>query len=168
MNSNPLSYVQFIVLLFSVVGIYDDCHLLSRNSRYVCTINAYTVHYQLIHTRSCGGSTAGSSSSTIVALRSSSSSTGSSTNSSSSSSITAKRPPRPSPTGFSFVEDGVYTNIEEEIEAMGGDPFFLSEGPTTPPTRSTDAVDTTSSDASSVTDTWEWDGVEVDDAYFDE
>ena len=97
-------------------------------------------HYQLhssptlINTRSCG--TAGSSSST-----------GSSTNSSSSTTI--KRPqPRPSPTGFSFVKDGVYTNIEEEIEAMGGDPFFLSERPTTPPTISTDAADTTTSDAS--------------------
>jgi hypothetical protein len=35
--------------------------------------------------------------------------------------------PRPAPTGFSFVEGGVYTNERDAIEAMGGDPFFLQE-----------------------------------------
>jgi hypothetical protein len=37
----------------------------------------------------------------------------------------SEKKPRPSPTGFSFVEGGVYTNERDAIEAMGGDPFFL-------------------------------------------
>jgi hypothetical protein len=85
--------------------------------------------------------------------------------------ITKKKSPRPSPTGFSYVEEGVYTNIVEEIEAMGGDPSFLME--VVPPLFNdipTDHVTTTSSvveaDASSIA--WEWDGVEENDAYFDE
>ena len=81
-----------------------------------------------------------------------------------------KKPPRPSPTGFSYVEEGVYTNIEEEIEAMGGDPSFLTEAPPANdkfvPTANDATLLAVESDASPVV--WEWDGVEKDDAYFDE
>lgn len=31
----------------------------------------------------------------------------------------------PTPNGYSFVEEGNYGTVEEEIEAMGGDPSFL-------------------------------------------
>ena len=81
--------------------------------------------------------------------------------------VKQKKTPRPSPTGFSYVEEGVYTNIEEEIEAMGGDPSFLVDAPslTTTATMNSDPPD----DASSpLVVPWEWDGVEDSDAYFDE
>ena len=85
-----------------------------------------------------------------------------------------KRPPRPSPTGFSYVEGGVYTNMEEEIEAMGGDLSFImmeSSAPattTTPMIVSNTVASSVESDLASSPSAWEWDGVEEEDAYFDE
>lgn len=99
------------------------------------------------------------------------------TSSSSSSSFVSKKPPRLSSTGFSYVEDGVYTNIVEEIEAMGGDPSFLIETePPSSPTLSSATITGSEMTVPASSDTappvpavgWEWDGVEEEEAYFDE
>jgi hypothetical protein len=96
---------------------------------------------------------------------------------------------RPKSDGFSYVEDGVYTNLEEEVDAMGGDPFFLLDSkdgddsnsvdtlipaPIQMPIVATTIIEpietmTTAIDkTTATTETWEWDGVVLEDAYFDE
>ena len=165
MNSNPLRYMLsgfdtwlFVVVLL-IIGICDECYLLPRNS-YVTT-NAFivvrhhaTLRWTLKRASRMNSEMEEGLSSSSTSLPQQEKST--------------KRKPRPSPTGFSYVEDGVYTNIEEEIEAMGGDPSFLIESAFSP-SASTNSTNTvlTSSDASPVV-AWEWDGVEENDAYFDE
>ena len=69
----------------------------------------------------------------------------------------APDPPRPSSfsSGFSFVEGGNYGNAEEEIEAMGGDPFFLDDN--TDPEQGADVTDPCV----------EWDGTIDEDAQLD-
>lgn len=67
---------------------------------------------------------------------------------------------RPSPVGFtsSHVEGSEYATIEEEVEAMGGDSFFLRNH------ESTSAECTSTEDGEAV---FEWDGAIDEDAYFD-
>jgi hypothetical protein len=65
--------------------------------------------------------------------------------------------PRPSSSGFSYVEEGEYTTSEEEVDAMGGDPFFLDDFDDS--SSSSDAVDEVAA--------WEWDGIVDDDAHMD-
>jgi hypothetical protein len=103
--------------------------------------------------------------------------------------------PRKDNTGFSYVEGMDFASTNEEIEAMGGDPFFLDPVVTT--TTTTNAItdplsvpvvaptgstvgDTaaTSNNSGAVSDddsgdgkeqpSFVWDGVEIEDAYFDE
>jgi hypothetical protein len=74
----------------------------------------------------------------------------------------------PSPTGFSHVEEGVYASDVEEIEAMGGDPFFLvSSDDCNIPVDALTKIKDIGSDTNAEQPTWEWDGVEEDTAYFD-
>jgi hypothetical protein len=174
MRSNPLTYLLsiyawFFVVFFAIIGISNDCHLLSGN-KYV-TVKAFTVpqHFPISQLKLTinAGCRIGSS----FALCGSSSSMNSEMDEELAESSLIEQPksakkPRPSPTGFSYVEDGVYTNIE--IEAMGGDPSFLIESPSSATTSTISAsAASTSSDASPAVK-WEWDGVEENDAYFDE
>jgi hypothetical protein len=77
--------------------------------------------------------------------------------------LNAKPPPsRPTSSGFSYVEEGEYASAEEEIDAMGGDSFFLEDQ---------DANATSSTQESNseedVDAVWEWDGVVDEDAHMD-
>jgi hypothetical protein len=82
-----------------------------------------------------------------------------------------KKKPRPSPTGFSHVEEGVYASDVEEIEAMGGDPFFLvsSDDDSNIPVDAAvlTKIKDIGSDTNAEQPTWEWDGMEEETAYFD-
>jgi hypothetical protein len=87
--------------------------------------------------------------------------------------------PRKDNTGFSYVEGMDFASSIEEVEAMGGDPFFqnqqqqlpvagaaasVSQGPGT--TEYADATTNRSGDDEEKKP-WVWDGVENEDAYFD-
>jgi hypothetical protein len=88
--------------------------------------------------------------------------------------------PRKDNTGFSYVEGMDFASTNEEIEAMGGDPFFLQ--PVTTTTSTTTTTNAINNDPLSplvvaVSDVdsgdgkeqpFVWDGVEIEDAYFDE
>lgn len=79
----------------------------------------------------------------------------------------SKAPSAP-PTAYSYVEGNEYENDWDEIEALGGDPFFLDTSDSIIPGANTESDlrsnlqimgDETPDDA--------WDGREHDDAYFD-
>jgi len=65
----------------------------------------------------------------------------------------SNRPPSSPPTGFSYVEGENYDNEIEEVEAMGGDPFFLQ-------------VDEEQEEKETDPD-FEWDGIVDDEAHLD-
>ena len=65
----------------------------------------------------------------------------------------SNRPPSSPPTGFSYVEGENYDNEFEEVEAMGGDPFFLQ-------VEQEDEEKETDPD-------FEWDGIVDDEAHLD-
>ena len=67
-------------------------------------------------------------------------------------------PPPPRPPPYSYVEGNEYDDVYEEIEAMGGDPFFLDD--TSPEDGEHDEVKDTDPD-------FEWDGAVDEDAHFD-
>jgi len=70
------------------------------------------------------------------------------------------KPPR-NPLTFgtgSYVDDGDYGSAEEEIEAMGGDPFFLHDN---------QQVDDPEEQEKDTDPDFEWDGIEVEDAHMD-
>jgi hypothetical protein len=60
---------------------------------------------------------------------------------------------RNDPTGYSYDEAQIYEHPEDEIMALGGDPFFLNEN------------DNNNQVASS--NDGLWDGIEDENAYFD-
>lgn len=75
-----------------------------------------------------------------------------------SSSSSASPPPR-RPTNFgtgSYEDDGDYDTVEEEIEALGGDPIFLDSEP--------DDADEQEKDTDP---DFEWDGTVDEDAHLD-
>ena len=59
--------------------------------------------------------------------------------------------------GISFVEEGTYDSMEEEIEAMGGDPFFLDSS----------AEGNPEDDEKNSDPDFEWDGTVDEDAHLD-
>ncbi len=164
---------EMLLLCITVVAICIDDYMLLPRNRFMMTAFVIVPAQQqskrpLHRTRTTDNGRSG-----II----SNSSSSSVDNDSEMQQKSIKRPPRPSPTGFSYVEGGVYTNMEEEIEAMGGDTSFLmmeSSAPaptTTPMVISNDAASSAESDLASPPPpppAWEWDGVEVEDAYFDE
>jgi hypothetical protein len=82
-------------------------------------------------------------------------------------------------TGFSYVEGMDFTSSIEEIEAMGGDPFFLNQpqqlpvvgavASISPGLSTTEHADASTNRSGDDEDNkpWVWDGVENEDAYFD-
>jgi hypothetical protein len=87
--------------------------------------------------------------------------------------------PRKDNTGFSYVEGMDFASSIEEIEAMGGDPFFLNQPQQLPVVgavacissglSTTEYADASTNRSGDDEDNkpWVWDGVENEDAYFD-
>lgn len=172
MNFKPMYYLTSMSTLLYIIAVVAN--FLSSNS--FMTTNAFNIIHQqpvvVVRQRQSTNIPSyivGSCNNLIICSSSSSSNSEIEEAPSLKQQQITKKAPRPSPTGFSYVEEGVYTNIEEEIEAMGGDPSFLMEAPSTNDnTIPMDNVKTSSMESNASPIAWEWDGVEEDDAYFDE
>jgi hypothetical protein len=68
----------------------------------------------------------------------------------------------PPSAGFSFTEGSEFESPEEEILAMGGDPFFLETQEEQEVTASTGDAEEVEKDTPFL-----WDGEVIEDAYFD-
>lgn len=72
---------------------------------------------------------------------------------------------------YSFVEgsESWHDNPQDEIEAMGGDPFFLEPDPVSEDCNNLNEMQPTmTADTSIEENEGEWDGTVIEDAYFDE
>jgi hypothetical protein len=74
----------------------------------------------------------------------------------------SKDPSGPRSARFSFAEGSDFESPEEEIEAMGGDPFFLEQEKEQEITVSTGDAEGVDKDTPFL-----WDGEVIEDAYFD-